>query len=46
MGGNYNWPEVETVKEYRKKVRDFIRSLIDRTEIKLPVTWNDQEVFF
>ncbi len=44
MGGDYKWPRVEEVKEYRSKVRELIYDLIERTNSKLPVTWNDQSV--
>ena len=46
MGGDYKWPRVENVKEYRSKVRDLIYDLIERTNLKLPVTWTDQSVIY
>jgi hypothetical protein len=46
MGGDYNWPRVENVKEYRSKVRELIYDLIGRINLELPVTWNHQSVFF
>lgn len=40
MGGNYRWPSVEDVREFRLKVRELINKVIDRTPLELPVTWN------
>ena len=39
MGGDYNWPSVSETREYRKRVRELINKVIDRVDIKLPVTW-------
>ena len=40
MGGDYKWPTVEETRNYRKKVRELILKVIDRTELKLPITWD------
>lgn len=37
---HYEWPAVEAVKEYRKRVRALIDQLIDETPLTLPVDWN------
>jgi hypothetical protein len=44
MGGEYKWPSVEEVKNYRSQVRDLILKLIDNTFLKLPIKWDDQSV--
>ena len=46
MGGDYNWPTVSETREYRKRVRELINKVIDRVEIKLPVTWDSPLVSF
>ncbi|CAK8675649.1 unnamed protein product [Clavelina lepadiformis] len=38
MGGSYKWPTVAEVVEYRQKVRDIVRSVIQERELTLPVT--------
>ncbi|HHO42831.1 MAG TPA: 5-histidylcysteine sulfoxide synthase [Epsilonproteobacteria bacterium] len=37
---NYDWPTIESVKEYRQKVFDIVVSLIDRLPLDLPITWD------
>ena len=36
--GNYQWPSVEAVSEYRDQVKEHIFSLIDGMQISLPIT--------
>ncbi|XP_078484888.1 uncharacterized protein LOC100176451 [Ciona intestinalis] len=38
MGGAYKWPPIEKITEYRKKVREIVRSVIQNLELTLPVT--------
>ena len=38
MGGNFVWPKVSEVAEYRKKVRQTMLDVIDNTPLELPVT--------
>ncbi|WP_395374817.1 5-histidylcysteine sulfoxide synthase [Marinicella sp. W31] len=38
---NYNWPTVEEVFAYRRKVRDMVDQLIDELPMQLPISWND-----
>jgi len=37
---NYNWPSVEEVREYRKKVRTVIDGCITTLPLSLPITWD------
>lgn len=36
---NYNWPEVDVVKNYRKQVRDMLCGLIQSLPLEIPVSW-------
>lgn len=38
---NYKWPSVESVREYRAKVKALVNELIDNIEFNLPITWQD-----
>lgn len=38
---NYNWPSVDTVREYRNEAKKVILGLIENTPLNLPITWND-----
>ncbi|KAI0220610.1 hypothetical protein LSAT2_027896 [Lamellibrachia satsuma] len=38
MGGKYKWPQLDDVVEYRRRVRQLILQLIDKTPLELPVT--------
>ena len=38
MGGNFVWPKVSEVAEYREKVRQTMLDVIDNTPLELPVT--------
>ncbi len=38
---NYNWPEVEAVRDYREKVKERILELIDNTPLNLPIDWGN-----
>jgi hypothetical protein len=40
MGGDYRWPTVERVREFRLKVKELILNVIDRTPLELPVKWD------
>ena len=41
MGGDYRWPSVVEVKEFRKKVKNLLLEVIDRTPLSLPVKYDD-----
>jgi len=36
-GSGYNWPEVDTVRAYRKKVKKLVDKLIDTLPLSLPI---------
>ena len=36
---NYDWPKLEEVKAYRKKVKERVLRFIDETPLELPITW-------
>ena len=38
---HYDWPTVEEVRAYRRKVRKVIDSVIRHTPFSLPIDWND-----
>ena len=38
---NYDWPEVEDVRQYRRKVCELVDSLIDNLPLTLPIQWED-----
>ena len=38
MDGNFVWPKVSKVAEYRKKVRQTMLDVIENTPLELPVT--------
>ncbi|XP_789318.3 ergothioneine biosynthesis protein 1 isoform X2 [Strongylocentrotus purpuratus] len=38
MGGSYQWPSLENVVQFRLKVRNVIRKVIEDTPLELPVT--------
>nr|XP_054765384.1 uncharacterized protein LOC129272180 [Lytechinus pictus] len=38
MGGSYQWPSLEDVVQFRLKVRNVIRKIIEATPLELPVT--------
>lgn len=38
MGGSYQWPSLEHVVQFRLKVRNVIRKVIEDTPLELPVT--------
>ena len=38
MGGKFDWPTVQDVVEYRKKVRNIILNVIEREPLELPIT--------
>ncbi|KAJ8306303.1 hypothetical protein KUTeg_016848 [Tegillarca granosa] len=38
MGGSYNWPSLDEVVEYRRKVRSLILKVIQDTPLELPIT--------
>jgi hypothetical protein len=41
MGGTYVWPTVEETTAYRRRVKELIHKVINRTSIQLPVKWDD-----
>ena len=38
MGGNYQWPKLEEVVEFRAKVREVVRRVIWETPLDIPVS--------
>ena len=38
---NYDWPKVEELRQYRKKVRDLVDDLINTLPLTLPIKWED-----
>ncbi|MCZ8014355.1 MAG: 5-histidylcysteine sulfoxide synthase [Limnobacter sp.] len=38
---HYDWPTVEEVREYRRKVRQVVDQVIRNTPFTLPIGWND-----
>lgn len=38
---NYDWPEVEQVREYREEVRGLVLSVITELPLTMPITWDD-----
>lgn len=38
---NYNWPEVQVVREYRDKVKQVVLDFIDTTPLSLPIDWQN-----
>jgi len=36
---HYNWPSIDTLRRYRKKVRDLIDNLILTLPLSLPINW-------
>lgn len=38
---NYDWPSVDTVRNYRSKVRTLVDQLIDTLPLSLPIQWED-----
>jgi 5-histidylcysteine sulfoxide synthase/putative 4-mercaptohistidine N1-methyltranferase len=37
---NYDWPDVDEVRDYRKKVRDLVGQVIQSLPISMPIDWN------
>jgi 5-histidylcysteine sulfoxide synthase/putative 4-mercaptohistidine N1-methyltranferase len=37
---NYSWPSVDSVKEYRKQVKDIVIEFIKTCEFSLPIDWD------
>ena len=38
MGGKFQWPALDDVIEYRRKVRHLILDVIEKTQLELPIT--------
>ena len=38
MGGQYEWPALDDVIEYRRQVRHLILDVIEKTPLELPIT--------
>lgn len=36
---NYNWPTVDRVRAYRRRVKEALLALIDRVDVQFPITW-------
>lgn len=39
MGNKYIWPSVYEVVQFRKKVKDLILKVIERTPLQLPINF-------
>ncbi|WP_211337042.1 5-histidylcysteine sulfoxide synthase [Marinicella litoralis] len=39
--GNYQWPSVQEVRNYRKHVSQLVLNLIDQLPLTLPIGWDD-----
>ncbi|WP_295613284.1 5-histidylcysteine sulfoxide synthase [uncultured Lamprocystis sp.] len=37
---NYDWPSVQAVRDYRKRVRGTVIGLIERLPLRLPINWD------
>ncbi len=37
---NYDWPTVDEVRAYRRKVRDFVTRVIEELPLSMPITWD------
>jgi 5-histidylcysteine sulfoxide synthase/putative 4-mercaptohistidine N1-methyltranferase len=37
---NYDWPSVQAVRDYRKRVRGTVIGLIERLPLRLPIDWD------
>jgi len=44
MGGQFVWPKVSEVADYRKKVRQAMLDVIENTPLELPVTQDSKWV--
>ena len=44
MGGQFVWPKVSEVADYRKKVRQTMLDVIENTPLELPVTQDSKWV--
>ena len=40
MGGLFEWPSLDKVADYRRRVRKLILDAIDSTPLQLPITWD------
>ena len=38
MGGKFKWPELSEVVDYRRRVKDLVLQVIDKTPLQLPIT--------
>ncbi|XP_072919440.1 uncharacterized protein [Hemitrygon akajei] len=38
LGGSFNWPTLKECVEYRRKIRDVVRKVIQETALELPIT--------
>ena len=38
MGGKFQWPSLADVVEFRRKVKNVVLEVIDRTPLTLPIT--------
>ena len=44
MGPKFSWPTVDDVIQFRRRVRELILDVIDRSELELPVTFDSPMV--
>ncbi|MGC9150793.1 MAG: 5-histidylcysteine sulfoxide synthase [Microbacter sp.] len=38
---HYNWPSVDAVRDYRKRAKELIITVIKQSPLNLPITWDD-----
>lgn len=38
---HYSWPTLDAVKDYRRRVRDYVDETISRMPISIPIGWDD-----
>ncbi len=39
--GNYDWPSLNSIKDYRQNVKELVTEVILSAPLTLPITWND-----
>lgn len=40
MGGKFQWPALADIVAYRRRVKELVLDVIDRTPLTLPVTFD------
>ena len=46
MGGKCIWPTLKECRDFREKCKKLVNEIIDRTELKLPITRDSPWVIF